>query len=213
MHYLITLTRQGGFTSEMCLKFEEWFEFSFSTCLVTRETHKSGHLHLHAVVESKVKSAHTLTKRIERLYEQFGVPIVKGISINVKTAKVLEGAIQYVMKDVESGSRPNVLKGWDMSTIEKQMLDNLKKMPRCLLNKDDRFLNQREATSLIIRYAKCMAVAILDKISFKQVVISMMKDGYQFDALKLAPIYVQILARSGYVHAAEDWIDGQLAFL
>jgi len=40
-----------------------------------------------------------------------------------------------------------------------------------------------------------------------------MKEGYQFDALKLAPIYVQILARSGQTQAAEDWIDSQLAFV
>ncbi len=138
---------------------------------------------------------------------------MKRVSINCKQCVVLEGAVQYVMKDVPAGTAPNVLCGWDMKTLEDQMLSALKKMPKSMIGRDDRYLNQREATSMIIEYGKRIAVAILDKISFKQVVVSMMKDGYQFDAIKLAPVYVQILARSGYVQAANNWIDDQICNL
>lgn len=212
-YYLVTLTRTGGFIVATCVKFEDWFKLSFQYCVVTRELHKSGHLHLHAVVQSKVKQASTLTARIERLYELWDIPLVKRVSINCKTAVVLEGAVQYVLKDVVPGDAPSVLCGWDMKTLEDQMLSALKKMPRSMVQRDDYYLNQRVATSLLIEYGKRIGVAILDKISFKQVVVSMMKEGYQFDAVKLAPVYVQILARSGYVQAANQWIDDQLQFL
>lgn len=211
--YLITLTRTGGFTEAECLPLEKFFSEGFDRCCVTRETHKSGHLHLHAVVVSDVKKASTLTQRFERVYERMGIPVVKRISINVKTCSVIEGAVQYVCKDLAPGQEPTVLRGWDMKTLEDKMLNALKKMPRSMVQRDDYYLNQRVATSLLIEYGKRIGVAILDKISFKQVVVSMMKDGYQFDAIKLAPVYVQILARSGYVTAAEQWIDDQLQFL
>jgi len=140
------------------------------------------------------------------------IPVVPRVSINVKRAKVLDGALQYVMKDLD-GKPPVLIRGWDMKTLEDQMLANLKKMPRCMIQKNDYYINQRVATSLIIEFAKRIATPIMCKMSFRQVCVAMMKEGYQFDALKLAPIYVQILARSGQTQAAEDWIDSQLAFV
>lgn len=211
-HYLITLTCATGFTEEHIEKFKEYFVQKYDQCLAVTEAHVSGKLHVHAVVKDPAAAATSLTKKFVRLYEKMDIPVVKRVSINVKTAKVLDGALQYIMKDLD-GQPPLLIRGWDMKTLEDQALQNLKKMPRCLIQKNDYYINQRVATSLIIEFAKRIAVPILCKTSFRQVCVAMMKEGYQFDALKLAPIYVQILARSGYTQAAEDWIDSQLAFV
>lgn len=208
--FTITLTTATGFTDGLIKQVDELFQQYYSHVLLTREFHDDGRTHLHAVISSPVKNATSITKRCERIYTQLSLPIVKGVSIKCKKVTHFDGAVQYCMKDVPKGGKPVAIKGWDMKTLEDQMLKNLKQMPRKMVTRDDYYINQRTATSLLIEFAKRTACPIIDKITFKMVVCAMMKEGYQFDAIKLAPVYVQIIARSGDTRPAMDWIDGQL---
>lgn len=206
-----TLTCTDGFQPEHLAAFKKWFSDNTDSCLVVTELHATGKLHLHAGTKQKHKTAGELTRRWTKLYETLNIPCVKGVSIHIRKTTDLVGWFHYLTKDLEGP--PLYVQGWQMTWIQQQCKDNLKKMPHKLIKGSDHTMNMVTATNLVIAYAKNADLPLSGKDSFKTVICCMAKDGYQLHNLKFKILYSQIMARFDDFRPLKSLLDMELDFL
>lgn len=193
LHYFYTLTAQDGLQPDHLVRFKRWFQDNTDSCLVVRELHSNGNVHLHAGTKQKHKTSGELTRRFAKLYEQLNIPWVKGVSVKIKKVTDLIGIFHYLTKELQGA--PLLCQGWQMTWIQQMCKDNLKKMPHKMIKGDDHTMNMVTATNLVMHYATRSGLPLTGKESFKTVICCMARDGYQLHNLKFKILYAQIMAR------------------
>lgn len=211
--YMLTLTTAQGFTPEDIAQVKAWHKNNSECCVLTKELHESGKIHLHSVITCPQKDARQVTRKIQTLYKKLGLDWESRVSCVTKKAVVPIGALAYILKELPEGDSPVLIQGWKMTWIQSEIKANLKKLPRKLLLKIDYHVTSKTGTSLLIEYAKRTAMPVVCKITFKQIVSLMMSEGYNFDNVKMKYLFVQVMARSGNRSFAESLIDAELQFI
>ncbi len=210
---MLTLTIAGGFTYEEITEVKQWHKNNSESCMLTKELHESGKTHLHSVITCTQKTAQQVTRKIKTLYGKLNLDWEPRVSCVTKRAVVPIGAIAYIMKDLAEGEAPLLLQGWQMTWIQSELKANLKKLPRKVLMRDEYFVTTKNGCPLVIEYAKRTAMPLLDKFTFKAVVKSMMAESYSFDNCKIKYLFVQVMARMGYLGYADSLLDSELQFI
>ncbi len=209
--YFTTLTYKGGVPPALIDAAILYFK-RCDQCLAVIEYHDNGNEHLHALHTDTNAQTGGVTRKFERMYAKAHLDVVKGVSIVVKHPTNKIGLFHYLTKAL--GTRqPIAVVGWKWTWIQAQCRENLKCMPKKILMKGVRWVTQRECTNLMLEYAKLSARVIDSKITFTQVFADMVTAGYQFDSVKIIPVYIQCVARSGDSRPAVSYVENQLQFL
>lgn len=211
--YSYTLTTNRDFTSQEIVSLAQWFAKTCDSCLLVEERGGSGQLHLHAGTQQKQKTTGEVTRRLTKVYADLQIPFTKGVSIKVRKTTDQIGWFHYLTKDMQPDQVPVLIFGWQMTWIQQQCKDNLKKIPHKMVRGDDYVLNMVVAPNLMIAYAKRVGLPIHGKECFKQIVCQMAEEGYQMHNLKFRILYAQILARSGDYRPLKSLLDSELQFL
>ncbi len=210
--YAITISPKDTYSPEESGVILNWHA-SFEQVLLVREDRPGdGTEHYHSIVVSPVKQAHTLTKQLTRLFERKGLEFSKA-TLQIKTSSRPIGWFGYLMKEVTEAKPYLLLKGWKPSFIRTTLLKNHKKIPSSVLMGDACVVNAKTATRTITGYARIRSLSVRGKECFAHVMVLMMKDGYQFDGIKIKWAYAQTQAMVGDIAKAEDMILQELRFL
>ncbi len=210
--YMITLTNKSGFTPEDIAEVRLWHKNNSEECLLVTELHDSGLTHLHSVITCYQKTAVQITRKLKTLWSSLKFDWTPRISAQVKRVSELIGAFHYLLKDLD-GKKPLLLTGWEMSWIEQQCKENLKKVPHSILLKDEYFISKKTGLSLVLQFAKRTAMPLCDKETLKHVIIAMMRDGYQFDNCSLKFLLAQVMVRCGADQYASNLLDNEWQFM
>ena len=211
-NYSITVTSSDGLQPDHLVRFRTWFAQTTDSCLVVTERHASGKLHLHAGTRQRQKTPNEITRMLVRICESLNILVVKGITIKVKRTTNLIGWFHYLTKDLGDAD-PLLVQGWQLTWIQQQCRENMKKMPHKMIKGDDFTMNMVTAPNLVIQYAKRHGLAPPDtKDSFATVICLMAKDGYQIHSLKLRILYCEIAARFDSMAPLRSLIEHELEF-
>lgn len=209
--YAITLTRKSGLSPKNLEAIRNFFRMKSEKCLVVVEQHASGALHVHAGATLAPAQTAAITRLLSRFYVAEDIPVVKGISIKVRNCSDKIGWFHYLTKDL-SGP-PLLVQGWKMTWIQRICKENLKKIPRKLLIRDDHIISMRDAVRRVISYARRSDLVLTGKCSFINVVSNMQSDGYHFHNVKATWLYVEVLAIIGDMRPARSLWETQLFIL
>lgn len=210
-HYFVTFSASGGLTEPLCQKFKTHFLSSYDYVFGCKEFHASGDAHLHILYTSPAKQSNGLTRQYEKLYTKWGIDHVKGVSIKNKRVTNLIGMFHYISKDIKE--KPYMILKWKWTWIQQQCRDNVKLIPKKILNGENRWVNQREAGMIMMAYAKSTGKQIFSKEQFCETFAEMQEQGYQFDKVNLRPVYTLIMAMNGDKRPAYEYAMSQLNFL
>lgn len=211
--YFITLTSRDDFTSEQHDAIVAWHRHNSEKTLLVAERHDSGRIHYHSVIHCRVpKQAAKVTQKLERLYKQIDLEVVKRVSIVVKRQTDDIGLFHYLTKDIPEGDRPLLCIGWAYSWIKEQCLANIRKIPYKVLAKDKHMMRSVSAVARVVQWAQAAGYPLTGKESFIHVVTSMQAEGYQFDNIKTKFLYAQVMAVSGNLDVCRSmWEDALFA--
>ncbi len=212
--YFLTLTSPQGWTAAQVDQVLQWHRRKCENCLLVAELHQSGETHYHSsIIVLKPKATHGVTRQLDTLYKQMGIPVINRVTHVVKSTSDQVGLFHYLTKQLKAGKEPLLLMGWQFSWIKKQCISNVKKIPRKMLMDGRIVLNAANAIPYCLNFAEAAGIGITGRDSFKTVVKLMVKDGYSFDNTKLAWLYSQLLCICGDDRALDQQIDNQLSFL
>lgn len=207
-----TISPKDDFTPSQETALKEWHghqgPFAF---LVSEPRPGDGIIHYHSVFQSLAKTTSKTREKLERLLKNIHVPYERMITVKVKKCTDLIGWFHYLTKDATS--KRLYIKGWEMSWIKQQCLDNVKKIPFKVLLKGKRFVTKKGATALIIAYSAAKAYPITGKHSFMQVVCMMAQEGYEFQSVNMRYCFSQALAVNGNTRAMMSLLESELQFL
>ena len=211
--YAITLGTSRDFLAEEIVSIAQHFARNCDACLLVEERGASGKLHLHASTKQKQKTANLVTLALTRLYEKLKIPCQKGVAIKVKKTTDEIGWFHYLTKDMEDGQQPVLIFGWEMTWIQDQCRDNLKKIPHKMMKGNDYTLNMAIATNVVLQYAKRTGIPLSGKDGFKTCICRMAEEGYLFHSVKFKVLYAQVLARTGDTRPMQSLLDLELCGL
>ena len=169
------------------------------------------HTHYHSVGTFKTKKACNVKCQAETFYKKMKMDWNRA-SVVIKTVCVLVGAFGYCEKH-QNERPPLLVMGWSLTWIRKQIVANLKLKPYKVVMEGKCCLTAKNATSMIIAYAKAKSFVLADKPSFTEVVCDMAQEGYQFEAVKIEWAYCQVMSMLGSRHAMRSMILNKLQFL
>ncbi len=209
-YYMATLAPGPvWFDSEQRKIIAEWFSRHNQVLGVTEvEAHK----HYHVMFCSTVRKTGNVTRALENLFTKNSIPWTKGVTINVKYCSVPIGTFYYLTDPQKKGIVVFV-KGWRMSWIQEICRKNLKSMPKKLLTKDMRVVNDVEGPDLIIKFANRHHMPLVDKTTFIQVVARMIGDKYVFHKCKMKHLISSTLAINGHMRCVVSWLENELHFI
>ncbi len=202
MYYFVTFTTSGGLTPDHCSDIKRHFMSTYDECIGSIEQHASGGDHIHITYHSKSKTSGCLTRVFERMYDRCKIPFTKGVSIDNKRVTSLIGSFHYVLEHVHSEQELWMLKAWKWTWIQQQCLDNIHLIPRKMLSKGYHVVTQFTCCPLMIEYAKATGREIDSNDLFCQVYAEMKSKKYQFDKIKIGPVYTQVMALNGKLYPA-----------
>jgi len=202
--YCLTLTSGDAFTSVQETAFVEWHRSRAVNCLMVREYHTDGRPHYHSLLQVKSpKTANAITKNLERVYERLKLRWVPKVSVCVKKMTNMTGQFHYLLKDLK-GDKPLLLVGWKYTWIKQQCEDSIKTIPLKLLKGETYMVQKNTSVELVLKFATATGIRITCKDSFLDVVIQMQHKGFQFDNIKRACLYTNVMARVGCYQAARS---------
>lgn len=208
--YAITLTLRDGFTPDHFTAVRHYFDLTCESCLVVAEDHASGGIHFHAATSQRQKTTNEVTRLLHRYYSKQGWEVTPR-SVQVKRMADRVGWFHYLTKDLTGP--PVLVRGWRMTWIQQQCMDNLKKMPRRLLRKDTFVVTHAEGPRLVIEYAKRTGCVLSGKDSFIDVCCQMSRNGYQFHQIRWKQLYTHTMSMCGDMTPMQSFIVGELTFL
>lgn len=189
---------------------KEWHKAKGTQVLLVKEIREDGTPHLHSALTSVNRAAGNLTRSLTRVFVKHSIPYVKGVTIRIKSVPEMIGLYHYLLKDVAVDNPIIYLKGWKLTWMRKQCLDNLSKMPHKMLASEQHHLTSRTATSCVIKYAKLRDMPLGGKQCFKEVIYQMMSVHYDFSAVRMPQLYAQVSALSKNRVGVMSWLDNQL---
>lgn len=205
--YFWTLTAPDGLQPPHLARFKAYFRASTEKCLAVTEHHTSGLIHLHALTVQKQKTTCQVTRSIKLIYEKLQIPWSQN-AVKIKRVTCLLGLFHYLTKELTDS--PLQLHGWSLTWIQEQCLANLKQRPHKMVKGSDYTMNMVVAPNLFIEYARLNHLPLSCKDSFKTVFKYMVRDGYQFQNLKIGVLYVTIMARFNSFYPLDNYLDREL---
>ncbi len=210
--YFVTVSPRREFLREERDLYCDWHS-RFDQCLLVGEDRpQDGVEHYHSILQSSVKSAQSITRQLMCLFDRNQWPYTKGVTIQVKKVTDRVGLFHYLTKDL-GDKKPLKIKGWKMSWIRKQCVENVKKIPHKMLTKGGYTVNNKIGVQLVIEYAKARSLPLTGKMSFINVASEMAADGYAFASVKLKFLYSEVMAQTGDKRAFRSMLVNELNFL
>ncbi len=207
MHtFIITLTQSGGMSDAQMESIEQYFEKQDVKLVVSREQHKSGLWHMHAVMEAANKQAAGVKRKLVRAWGDI-VDLSGPKALDVKMVKPGDESRSagYVVK--EQGVYVN--KGWDIKSLlakrAKALQKDVTKQPVATF-----MLNEKNVEEIILEYAMRMSMPLTRKEEFIDVMKSMAVEGYSVSRIKPTIVYAQVMARAGSPKYMGDWWEMKL---
>lgn len=135
MYYKITLTSRGGLKPHELNTIAEHFKKCRNAYLVNEYGDSGTNSHVEGVVEMDTENTSNVTCGIKRCYEKIGIEVIPFITIQVKKATHMIGALIYASKEVRGNGQVILLKGWEQSFIDKLVKENVARIPYKMLKK------------------------------------------------------------------------------
>ncbi len=202
MHtFLVTITQSGGMSEKQLLACEEWLSGLDVKSVVAREEHKSGLMHLHAVIEDVNSRANGFRRKLVRaLGEICDFTPVKALDVKLVKVGDEERSAGYAAKD---GMISHV-KGWSIKSLLASRAEELKE--RVYKKPQSTFmLNEKNAEEIIIEFANRKSMSLGSKNDFIDVMAAMCADGYSVSRIKPCIVYAQVMGRTGSPEYMKDW--------
>ncbi len=207
MHtFLITITQPGGMSEKQCESCETWVRGLDVKSVCSRESHKSGLLHVHAVIEDPNGRANGLRRKIVRaLGEIMDFTPHNALDVKLVTVGTESKAAGYAVKD----GITMVVNGWSIKSLlaERAALlqQDVGKKPKATY-----MLNEKNVEEIILEYASRTNLPLTCKHEFIDCVSAMQQEGYSFARVKPMLVYAQVMARAGSPEYARDWWEMKL---
>lgn len=210
-NYFLTLSPRQDLSSVHLAVVVDWHKLR-TPCILVSEERTDGVEHYHSVFGDTASRAAKVTEKFNRLMDAGGLPYVKGVTLKIRAVTDLIGMFHYLTKDLGDG-KPLVLSGWKLSWIRQQCLENLKKIPKKMLMRNDRLIGVAGSVGLVLEYSKRKGIPLTGKESFRRCLMEMAKEGYRFEKIKIRQLYVHVMAQCGDARAFGAMIDNELQFL
>ncbi len=202
MFYKITLTASGGLEIEQVNAIIEYFK-ECQYAYIVNEFGESGlNSHLEGIVEFESKKTSNISDRIKRLYGKLDIEFVEGVTIRVKAATHLIGALIYCSKELKLKGNVLLLRGWEQSWIDKQVKDNVKNIPHSMLTKKGTKVTQGTGGALMHEWVKANNRQCNCSLDFFNIVEEMGDQGYKFGSIRYTGLMVDLCALLGSGKAA-----------
>ncbi len=197
--FFITWTAVGEYAEDFEKKLCDWHSKKCDTALVVSEggPGEVEHLHYHSLGVFRDGRANGIKRQCDTLYKKLNMEMGKN-TVKVKSVPEIVGLFHYLTKDLKDDP-PLMIKGWRMSWIKAQCLANLKKMPHKMLLQDQYTLTPKTAVNIIIQYAKRKGLVLVDRLSFRDCLKSMVRDHYRVNGIwgKITIICAEVLMECG----------------
>ncbi len=193
--YSITLVRRVGFREDSIETVSAWFNKHSEECLLVKEPHKDGRLHLHAACTLSLKSTNQVTRKLETLFKNNKWDLGPR-DIRVKRTVNEVGWFHYLCKANDSCDYV-LLKGWTDTWIQQQMRESVKSIPRRIISKDYFVVSKHECVARILHYCDAHNIKLIRKTDFIQVIGLMRKSKYLFHGVRWSSVYPEVMAILG----------------
>jgi len=194
--FFLTISPKEQFTPAQAQVVKQ-FHQHFERCLLVSEVRADGCDHYHSVYSSAHKKTNSETRVLERLFTKNHISFTVGVTIKLKKVSNVLGLFHYLLKDVTADNPPLLLSGWQMSWIKQQCLDNVKNIPRKLLDKEVCMVTKRNGAELLLAYAKAAGMPIQGKECFIEVFLDMEAKHYNFSNVRLVSLYTRVMSLLG----------------
>lgn len=209
-YYFITLTQPTGLSDSLMCELEKWFDKFSGNKVVTREQHKSGLWHMHAMVQDPVKQTAGLSRRLKRyLVESNDFDVAPKNAVDVR--KVKSGDETRTAGYIAKEDHVYTCVGWSIKSLLEQRAKELRKQVSAA-PKSTFMLNEKNAEEIILEYALRMSMPLTCKEEFIDVMTSMAEEGYSVTRIKPTIVYAQVMARAGSPAHMRDWWQMKLGF-
>ncbi len=209
-YFCLTLTSADDFTADQQDMIIDWHRKHAEYCLLVREYHADGRKHYHSLLAvKKPKNANGVTRKLETLWKRLNLPWTKGVSVNVKKMTHMTGQFHYLLKD-QAGLKPLLLVGWAYSWIKEQCVNNIKSIPLKLLKGEVYMVQKNTSVELVLKFASASGATVTCKDSFIELMVEMQAKGYQFDNVRKASLYTNVMARLGNLQQARSVWESEL---
>jgi len=208
-YYFLTISPKDWFTAPQRKVVYEWFS-QFDQVLGYTEV--ANRKHLHVLFSSTIKKTFNVTRLITKLFTDHQIPFEPHVTIKLLRSSHPIGTLHYLTHPDKGGTRV-LLKGWQMSWIQQTCRDNVKLIPKKLLQKDVRVLSNVDGPALIIKYAETHHMPLTCKRSFIEVVTRMSGDKYRFHATKKKDLLADTLAECGHDRCARLVWESEFRFI
>lgn len=203
-NYAAAFTCGDDWPEDLVAALIKWHR-SQESAVLNREKHKSGKFHYHSVFSHKNKQTAGVTRQIELLYAAADARWVRGVTVKVKRAIALDGALGYAIKDgtqlVKVGFSDSVLKDAREKWVRRRVGAQI----------DDQFIiSKNEAVTRVLSFIKTRSLTINCKQSFIDVICLMAKEHFQFQNVKMKFLYAQVMAQLGDVGAMRRLLEDEL---
>ncbi len=194
--FFLTVSPKDQFTADQVQVLKS-FHSKFDQHLLISEVRGNGVDHYHSVYSSRAKKTNGETVRLERLFDKHGIEYHKLVTIVIKKITHVVGLFHYLLKDQPVDTKPLSLHGWRMTWIKQQVLDNVKNMPKKMLEKGVFMLTKRNSVSMVLAYAKAAGMPIAGREGFIEVFCDMQEKNYNFSSVRLRDVYIGVMSVLG----------------
>lgn len=216
MYYKVTLTSRNGLSGKLQFVLLECFKECRHAYLVTEYGESRGNCHLEGVVEFDTEKTSNVTDRIRRVYERLEVEVIPKVTIRVKKATHLVGALIYARKELAERDAKSFIAlqiGWTTSWIDEQVKDNVKDIPHSMLKKRGTRLTQVTGPALMFEWCTANNKRVTNKGEYLEIVRDMAEEGYMFGSCRTIGLYQDVCALFGDGMAAQRVAESDLRFI
>jgi len=213
MYYKITLTASGGIPKSQCVELAKYFSVCEHAYVVNEFGESGGNSHLEIIAEFSTETTSNVTERMRVLYVRLKIPFVRGVSVRVKKATHLIGALIYASKELKESGVVLLLNGWESSWIDKQCRENIKSIPFKMLSKQGVRLTQNTAGARMYEFAKSINRRVVDMQSYREVAVLMAENQYLWGSVRHVSILQDVTALFKSGESVGMAIDSAFRFL
>ncbi len=214
MFYKVTLTASGGLSPYHVDRIRDYILEHCKHAYIVNEFGESKmNSHLEGVVEFDTSTASNVTDRFKRLYRVLEIEVVQNVTIKVRTATNIAGALIYASKELRDKGNLVLLKGWESTWIDQQMKENVKNIPHSMLKKQGTRISQSYGPALMYEWCIANNMHIQYKLDFLEVVDRMGDEGYMFGTCRHLGLFQDVCSLFGTGRAARNTAESELRFV
>jgi len=214
MFYKVTLTASGGLSVAHIDEIRNYILDNCNHAYIVNEFGDSGlNSHLEGVVEFTTNTTSNVTDRFVRLFETLKIEVVKNITIKVRRATNIAGALIYASKELHDKGNLVLLKGWESTWIDKQLKENVKNIPYSILKKKGIRVSQTYGPALIQEWCLANNMQIIYKNDYLEVIDRMGDEGYMFGTCRHLGLFQDVCSLFHVGRAARNSAESELRFV